>query len=209
MIIKNKIVEQLKNQNLSINDLKFRIKESENSIRVVLNRDLKPNKIVLETNKFRNKYKIYTLNTPQRAYYYLGSLLMYYEPHQWMIYEEMIRSKTWVDFFNESIESWSELNKINGKLEKRIKIRKKQKARVEIYYQKSKYFYELYEKLYSNLRSIFHDIKDTRDNNNLKEDTQFEEILKVENDIISLSNEFVPWKNKVKKFYNKMKKPKK
>jgi hypothetical protein len=95
MGLKEEIVNALKEDDYTIDQIAYKVKAKISSVRTVINRDIKPSKTICETNSIRNKYKIYTLNIPENAKRHLEFIVSYRRNSFGRIYAGASKIKAW------------------------------------------------------------------------------------------------------------------
>lgn len=106
MGIKEEIPKLLEEGDKTIDQMAYRLNYNEKSIRTIINRDLKPEKIIVETNAYFHKFKIYTLNNPENQYRHLINILDYREGNYGRIYAGFRRVEAWYNLVKDFKEKW-------------------------------------------------------------------------------------------------------
>lgn len=185
-VLKEKIIECLRESNLTISEIQFKINKPKKSIEKIINKDLKPNNIIIEINKFyklRSKHKIYILNTPKSIYQYLDSLFGYYYSYRGEICEESIKWEARLEYLNfEFYKRWEKKLKFYSKIFRSFQ------NRIDSHF---------------NLLDVYRsDFKEKKDDDGIRIYGKLELILFLEGAISDLVKKFHKWKRKATKFYS-------
>jgi len=211
MAVKKAILDVLRNNDSTIDWIHIKSKHSENAIRVILNRELKPSNIVVETNDYKNKYKIYTLNTPKNVFKHLSWIRSRYIHVKWRIYEQKILAEKMEEFMLDSIESLTGLfNNSNErrKFNKAIRLRKTQRDNFLLY---KNYFTKSlfsYEKLLDGLDQMYKNWREKHESNEIDPSIGFNQVFEMEKRFKIIINDFKKKENSHKRYLDNLKHPK-
>ncbi len=207
MGLKEDILEVLKERDLTIDQIASKLKSNKNSIRTIINRDLKPLKIVIETNSFRYKYKIYTLNTLENAYRHLSHIVMYWSVLFGRIDEGLTKIDVWLSTIKEFKENWeiflAETGSSSNRIKREINRRSKQLEKLEPYSILVKNLKAQYNLILNNLREEFRNLSIAR-RNNTDYYVDLELTFKNDRDLTEIIDEFIKWEKKSNEFFKKL-----
>jgi len=207
MGLKEDIIEALKESDLTIDQIAFKLKSKKNSIRTIINRDLKPLKLVMETNLLQYKYKVYTLNTPENAYRHLSHIVMYRNDLFGRIYEGFSKVDIWLFTIKEFKEYWEtflmETDSSNKEIKRDISRRSKQLKNLESYSILVKNIKDQYKLILNDLKEQFRNFSITRRN---KKDyyIDLELIFRKDQEITEIVDGFIKWEKDTNGFFKKL-----
>jgi len=207
MGLKENIIEVLKENDLTIDQMANKLESNENSIRTIINRDLKPSKLIIETNSFRYKYKIYALNTPENTYRHLSHIVMYRSALFGRIDEGLSKVNVWLSTIKEFKENWEiflmETNSSSNSIKKEINRRSKELNKLEPYSNFVKILKNQYKFILNYLEEEFRNLNITRrDNKNYYIDLEL--IFKWDQDLTKIVNKFIKWEKETNGFFKKL-----
>lgn len=211
MSVRTAILDVLSKNDSTINWIHIKSKHAENAIRVTLNRELKPNNIVIETNDYKDKYKIYTLNTPKNVFKYIYRTRDRYIHLKWRIYEQASLALGMHEFVEDSIKSLTAMISLEGKeksINKALNLRTQQLEVFSIYNKDFKSFYDKHQNLIEKLNILYEKWKDHKENDVIDPTIQFNIVFLIDKE---LSNNFSAFKKEEKKhnkYIENLKQPK-
>lgn len=211
MAVKRAILDVLGRNDSTIKWIHFISKHSENTIRVTLNRDLKSNNIVIETNNHKDKYKIYTLNTPKNVFKYISRIRSRYIHLKWRIYEQEILAQGMNEFIAGAIKSLNDMISIVGKeksIEKALNLRNQQLNEFLTYKAKFKFFMDAHQNLLEKLNNLYETWKNHREIDVIDPTIQFNDVFLIEKQLKAVFNAFKKKEKTHKKFVDNLKQPK-
>jgi len=211
MSVKKAILDVLRNNDSTINWIHIKSKHSENAIRVILNREMKPNNIVVETNDYKNKYKIYTLNTPKNIFKHVSWIRSRYIHVKWRIYEQERLSFNMQEFTEDSIKSLNGLFKASEedrKFKKAIKLRDYQRKKFISFNKIFIHFLNTYKYLFEKIDFLYEKWKQTRDDNEINPYINFNQVFQIERDLNAFMDDFKKSEKSHRKFIDNLKHPK-
>ena len=206
MGIKEETLKLLEEGDKTISQMAYRLKYNENSIRTIINRDLKPEKTIVETNTYFHKYKIYTLNNPENQYRHLINILDYREGNYGRIYAGFRRVETWYNLVKEFKEKWEADLKYfpNKEIRKNVIKRTKQLNRLLPHKKLVNSYLIEYKNNLKELKQQYKKMMEAKKNNkNFQMDLElmFEKDSALEEIILN----FIKWEKNTKKFFEKLK----
>ena len=207
MGLKEDIIEVLKENDLTIDQIANKLKSNKNSIRTIINRDLKPPKLIIETNSFRYKYKIYALNTPENVYRHLSHILMYRSALFGRIDEGLSKVNVWLSTIKEFKENWEiflmETNSSSNRIKREINRRSKQLNKLEPYSILVKILKDQYKLILNYLSKEFRNLSIAR-RNNKNYYIDLELIFKGDQDLTEIIDKFIKWEKETNGFFKKL-----
>lgn len=205
MVIKEEILKLLEEGDKTISQMAHRLKYNENSIRTIINRDLKSQNIIIETNAYQQKFKIYTLNSPENQYRHLANIVMYRDMVFSRINESFIKIKTWYNIIEEYKKQWGTFLKYTSDKNIRKNINKYTKQLNEL----SRYMilvdsYRVRHKnILNNLRLQFKNIIVAK-KNNVSFQVDLKLIFYLDSALEEIINDFIKWEKSSKQFFEKL-----
>lgn len=206
MGIKEEIPKLLEEGDKTISQIAYRLKYNENSIRTIINRDLKPEKTIVETNTYFHKYKIYTLNTPENQYRHLLNILDYREGIFGRIYEGFKKVEVWYNLIKEFKEKWEADLKYfpNKEIKKNVNKRTKQLNQLLPHKKLVNSYLIDYENILNELKQQYKKmIMAKKDNKKFEVDLKL--IFEKDSALKDIILDFIKWEKKTKKFFEKLK----
>lgn len=207
MGLKEDIIEVLKENDFTIDQIAYKLKSNKNSIRTIINRDLKASKLIIETNSFRYKYKIYTLNTPENTYRHLSHIVMYRSVLFGRIYEGLSKVNVWLSAIKEFKENWKifliETNSSSNSIKREIKRRSKQLNKLKPYSIFLKNLKDQYNLILNYLREEFRNLSIAR-RNEKNYYIDLELIFKRDQDLTEIVDKFIKWEKETNGFFKKL-----
>lgn len=211
MAVRRAILDVLGRNDSTIKWIHTISKHSENTIRVTLNRDLKSNNIVIETNDHKNKYKIYTLNTPKNVFKYISRIRSRYIHLKWRIYEQEILALGMYEFIEDSIKSLNNMISLAGKeksIEKALNLRNQQLNEFLTYNINFKFLMDKHQNLLEKLNNLYKKWKNHKENDVIDPAIQFNNVFLIEKQLEAVFSAFKKKEKKHTKYIDNLKQPK-